>query len=719
MRHSRVLMPALLSLLAACSHQPTTSPADSAAATQPPYPASRTVKQIDQYDSAGQGKVRIPDPYRWLEELDSQETRRWIDAQNVVTNAYLAQVEDRPAIQAQLARLWNYERFGIPSRKAGHYFYTRNDGLQNQAVLYVTDSLEAAPRVLLDPNTLADDGTIALTGTALSQDGRYLAYGTSSGGSDWQEWHVRDVNTAQDTGDHLRWVKFSTASWVADGSGFYYARYDAPEGEDPLKAVNENQKLYFHRLGTSQSEDRLVYARPDQPKWGFGNEVTDDGRFLLLSVWQGTDERNLVFYQRLDRPDAPVVELIDQFEASFEFIHNEGDRFWFLTDDQAERKRVVIIDLARPDRAQWQEVVPQSTSTLTRVSAVGGHLLLHYLTDARSEVVRVDLDGGNARRIDLPGLGSAGGLTGEMGDNESFYSFASFTEPHTIYRLDVQTGASTLFRRPQTGFDGNRYQTRQVFYTGKDGTRIPMFITARKDTPLDGNQPVLLYGYGGFNIPLTPSYSVPVAVWLEMGGVYALANLRGGGEYGKAWHEAGMKLNKQNVFDDFAAAAEYLIAEGWTNPDRLAIHGRSNGGLLAAATALQRPELFAAAVPGVGVLDMLRFNRFTIGWAWESDYGSPQDPAEFDALRAYSPLHNIREGVAYPAMLITTGDHDDRVFPAHSFKFAAALQATYRGDQPMLIRIDTRGGHGAGKPTAMQIEEWADVLGFLRNELEF
>ncbi|MCB1587957.1 MAG: S9 family peptidase, partial [Xanthomonadales bacterium] len=520
-------------------------------------------------------------------------------------------------------------------------------------------------------------------------------------------------------GDHLRWVKFSTASWVTDGSGFYYARYDAPEGEDPLKAVNENQKLYFHRLGTSQSEDRLVYARPDQPKWGFGNEVTDDGRFLLLSVWQGTDERNLVFYQRLDRPDAPVVELIDQFEASFDYVHNDGDRFWFLTDDQAERKRVVIIDLARPDRAQWQEVVPQSTSTLTRVSAVGGHLLLHYLTDARSEVVRVDLDGGNARRIDLPGLGSAGGLTGEMGDNESFYSFASFTEPHTIYRLDVQTGASTLFRRPQTGFDGSRYQTRQVFYAGKDGTRIPMFITARKDTPLDGNQPVLLYGYGGFNIPLTPSYSVPVAVWLEMGGVYALANLRGGGEYGKAWHEAGMKLNKQNVFDDFAAAAEYLIAEGWTNPDRLAIHGRSNGGLLAAATALQRPELFAAAVPGVGVLDMLRFNRFTIGWAWESDYGSPQDPAEFDALRAYSPLHNIREGVAYPAMLITTGDHDDRVFPAHSFKFAAALQATYRGDQPMLIRIDTRGGHGAGKPTAMQIEEWADVLGFLRNELEF
>ncbi|MCB1629394.1 MAG: S9 family peptidase, partial [Xanthomonadales bacterium] len=567
--------------------------------------------------------------------------------------------------------------------------------------------------------TLADDGTIALTGTALSQDGRYLAYGTSSGGSDWQEWHVRDVNTAQDTGDHLRWVKFSSASWTADGSGFYYARYDAPEGEDPLKAVNENQKLYFHRLGTSQSEDRLVYARPDQPKWGFGNEVTDDGRFLLLSVWQGTDERNLVFYQRLDRPDAPVVELIDQFEASFDYVHNDGDRFWFLTDDQAERKRVVIIDLARPDRAQWQEVVPQSTSTLTRVSAVGGHLLLHYLTDARSEVVRVDLDGGNARRIDLPGLGSAGGLTGEMGDNESFYSFASFTEPHTIYRLDVQTGASTLFRRPQTGFDGSRYQTRQVFYAGKDGTRIPMFITARKDTPLDGNQPVLLYGYGGFNIPLTPSYSVPMAVWLEMGGVYALANLRGGGEYGNAWHEAGMKLNKQNVFDDFAAAAEYLIAEGWTNPDRLAIHGRSNGGLLAAATALQRPELFAAAVPGVGVLDMLRFNRFTIGWAWESDYGSPQDPAEFDALRAYSPLHNIREGVAYPAMLITTGDHDDRVFPAHSFKFAAALQATYRGDQPMLIRIDTRGGHGAGKPTAMQIEEWADVLGFLRHELEF
>lgn len=717
MRLSPILL-AASAALAACSHQPAQEPATTASAAIQ-YPETATVTQIDEYASAQAGTVPVADPYRWLEELDSPQTRRWIEAQNAVTEGYLAQIPSRGEIKEQLAALWNYERFGVPMHKGGRYFYSRNDGLQNQAVLYVADRLDGEPRVLLDPNVLAADGTIALSGTELSKDGRYLAYGTSSGGSDWQEWRVREVDSGRDLADHLRWVKFSGASWAADGSGFYYSRYDAPEGEDPLKAVNEYQKLYFHRLGSDQAEDRLVYARPDQPKWGFGGQVTDDGRFLVINVWQGTDERNLVFYQRLDRPEAPVLELISQFEASFEYIHNEGDAFWFLTDDQAARRRIVRIDLSQPQRAHWQDVVAEGEATLTSAAAIGGRLLLHYLRDAHSEVLRVDLDGGNPRAIALPGLGSASGFSGEFDSTESFYSYTSFTEPHAIYRLDVASGESTPFRKPQTAFDGSRYETRQVFYGSRDGTRVPMFITARKGTSMDGQQPVLLYGYGGFNIPLTPGYSVPVAVWLEMGGVYALANLRGGGEYGKDWHAAGTKLSKQNVFDDFAAAAEYLIAEGWTEPDRLAIHGRSNGGLLAAATALQRPELFAATVPGVGVLDMLRFNRFTIGWAWESDYGSPQDPAEFDALYAYSPLHNIKAGVDYPATLITTGDHDDRVFPAHSFKYAAALQAAYSGEQPQLIRINTRGGHGAGKPTLMQIEEWADVLAFLRHELGF
>jgi prolyl oligopeptidase len=713
-----MILPALsVLLLSACSNSPPANSVDARSGFD--YPVSRQADQVDEYTSASAGTVRVADPYRWLEELDSTETRGWIEAQNKVTDAYLAQIDGREEINSKLSTLWNYERFGLPQKKAGRYFYTRNDGLQNQAVLYVADNLEATPRVLLDPNQLAADGTIALTGAELSEDGRYLAYGTSSGGSDWQEWFVREVDSGKDTGDHLRWVKFSGASWARDGSGFYYARYDAPEGEDPLKAVNENQKVYFHRLGTDQAQDALVYARPDQPKWGFGTEVSDDGDFLIFSVWQGTDERNRLFYQRLDRDQGKTIELINDLIASFSFIHNQGDTFYFLTDHQAPRSRVIAIDLANPAQESWREVVPQAEATLTRVSAVGGRLVLHYLKDAHSQVVVAGLDGQIEREIALPGLGTAGGLNGGYKDSETFYSYTSFTEPHAIYRLDVETGVSTAFRRPKTGFDGSRYETRQVFYPSKDGTRIPMFITARKGIQINGMQPTLLYGYGGFNIPLTPSYSVPVAVWLEMGGVYALANLRGGGEYGKAWHEAGMKLNRQNAFDDFASAAEYLIAEGWTQPDRLAIHGRSNGGLLAATVAQQRPELFAAAVPGVGVLDMLRFNKFTIGWAWESDYGSPQDPTEFDAIYAYSPLHNVRPGVDYPATLITTGDHDDRVFPAHSFKYAAALQAAYSGDEPMLIRIDTRGGHGAGKPTSMQIEEWTDILGFLKRELDF
>lgn len=681
------------------------------------YPVARTVDQIDRYPAADGGEIEVADPYRWLEELDSAETRQWIAAQNRITDAYLDQISDRSQIRTRLSALWNFERYGVPSRRAGRYFYTHNNGLQNQAVLYMAERLEDQPTVLLDPNRLSTDGTVALTGAEVSPDGRHLAYGTSSGGSDWQQWRIRDVDSRSDRDEVIDWVKFSGASWAKDSSGFYYSRYDAPADGDPLKAVNENHKIYFHRLGTAQSEDQLIYARPDQPQWGFAAEVSDDGRFLLISVWQGTDRRNRFFYQRLDQPNAPVTELVSELIASFQFVDNDGDVFYFLTDLDAPRYRVVATDINRP--GNWSTLVAQTDATLVDAKAIGDRLVLEYLRDAHSEVRIADRGGRIERDVMLPGLGSTGGFTGDRQSNETFYSYTSFTAAPSVYRLDVETGVSTLYQSPSTPLDESRFETKQVFYTSKDGTRIPMFITAAKGTPLDGTAPTLLYGYGGFNIPVTPSYKVPIAVWLDMGGVYAVANLRGGGEYGGDWHRAGMKLNKQNVFDDFAAAAEYLIAQRWTSPQKLSILGGSNGGLLAAATAQQRPELFAATVPIVGVLDMLRFNQFTIGWAWESDYGSPQKADEFAALYAYSPLHNLRPGVKYPATFVVTGDHDDRVFPAHSFKYTAALQSVYSGDQPMLIRVDTRGGHGAGKPTAKQIEEWTDILGFLKAQLEF
>lgn len=672
------------------------------------YPASKTVTQVDTYHG-----VEIQDPYRWLEELDAPDTRAWIEAQNQLSGEYLAKIPARDAIRARLTELWNYERYGLPNKEGGKYFITRNDGLQNQSVLYVMDRLDGEARVLLDPNTLSSDGTVALSGTAVSPDGKYLAYGTSSGGSDWQEWRVRDIATGQDLPDKLSWVKFSGAAWNKDGSGFYYSRYDEPTGENKLKALNENQQVWFHRVGTAQSEDVLVYRRPDQPKWGFGADVSDDGRYLTLNVWQGTDERNRFFYKDLSTPDAPVVELIAELEAAFNFVGNDGTRFYFHTNLQAPRYRLIAIDIARPERANWQEVIAESDATLQQVEWVGGQFVAEYLRDARSEVRRFGRDGKTLGDIALPGLGTASGFSGKPEDQETFYSFTSFTVPTDIYRYDFSTGQSTLFRRPTVAFDGSQYETTQVFYTSADGTRVPMFITARKGTPRDASQPTLLYAYGGFNIPVTPSYSVPVATWLDRGGIYAVANIRGGGEYGQAWHQAAVKTQRQKAFDDFIAAAEFLIAERYTSAEHLAIHGRSNGGLLTAAVLLQRPELYAAAVPGVGVLDMLRFNRFTIGWAWESDYGSPQNPAEFQALRAYSPLHNVKPGVEYPATLITTGDHDDRVYPAHSFKFTAALQAAAATGGPILTRIETRGGHGAGKPTSMQIDEWTDVLSFL------
>lgn len=653
----------------------------------------------------------VPDPYRWLEDLDSEQTRAWIEAQNRLTFDYLQRIPARQRLLERLRQLWNYEKYSQPFKEGNRYFYFKNDGLQNQSVLYTQESLEGEARVLLDPNTLSEDGTVALSGIAISRDGRYLAYGLSRSGSDWQEWKVRDIETGEDLPDHLRWIKFSGASWTLDGQGFFYSRYDEPAPGSEYESANYFQKLYYHRLGTPQSEDLLVYHRPDQKEWGFAGGVTEDGDYLIISVWRGTDPKNLLFYKDLRDPSSPVVELIREFQAEYAFVGNDGSRFWLLTDLQAPRRRLVAIDLDNP--GQLQEVIPEAEETLQGVSLIHNQFVAFYLKDAHTQIRTFALDGTYLGEIPLPGLGSASGFGGKRHDTETFYTFTSFTTPPTIYRYDFTSGRSTLFRQPQVDFDPQAYEVQQVFYASQDGTRIPMFLVHRRGLARTGDHPTLLYGYGGFGISLTPSFSVGLVAWLEMGGVYAQPSLRGGGEYGEAWHQAGTKLNKQKVFDDFIAAAEWLMANGYTNPSKLATAGGSNGGLLVGACLTQRPDLFAAALPAVGVFDMLRFHKFTIGWAWISEYGSPEDPEEFKALYAYSPLHNLKPGTAYPATLITTADHDDRVVPAHSFKFAAALQAAQGGSQPILIRIDTKAGHGAGKPTAKLIEETADRWAFL------
>ena len=699
-----LLAAAAATLLAGCS-TPSRSPMT--------YPPTRTTNQVDTYHG-----VAVADPYRWLEDDNAPETQAWVVEQNKVTAAFLGRIPTLPAIKERLTKLWNYERYGFPSRHGGRYFFSKNNGLQNQSVLYWQPSLDAKPTMLLDPNTLSPDGTVALSGLSVSEDGQRLAYGLSTAGSDWQEWRVRDVTTGADLPDVIRWVKFSRASWTKDGKGFFYSRYDEPNEATRLTKVNYFQKLYFHRLGTAQAEDKLIYERPDQKEWGFGGHVTDDGRYLIIGVSRGTDPKNCVFYLDLADPQAKVVELLPDFQADFNFIEHDGPVFWFRTDLDAPRGRLIAININHPERANWRELVPQSAATLTGVSVVNHQFFAEYLQDAASAVRVFALDGRPIREVALPGLGSAGGFDGRPGDTETFYSFTSYTVPGRIYRYDATTGTSTVWQEPKVDFQPDRYETKQVFFRSKDGTRVPMFITHRKGLKLDGRNPTVLYGYGGFNISLTPGFSPANLVWMEMGGVYAVPNLRGGGEYGEEWHQAGTKLKKQNVFDDFIAAAEWLVANGYTSPRKLAISGGSNGGLLVGACLTQRPDLFGAALPAVGVMDMLRFHKFTIGWGWCSDYGSADNADEFKALYAYSPLHNLRLGTKYPATLITTGDHDDRVVPAHSFKFAATLQAAQAGPAPTLIRIETKAGHGAGKPTAKVIEERAEGLAFLTEVLK-
>jgi prolyl oligopeptidase len=710
--HLRML--AGVGALATCAAIVTNVMAQTGAIT---YPESRKVEQSDVYHG-----VTVADPYRWLEDDNSADTKSWVQAQNDVTEKFLAAMPQRELTKRLYTELYNYEKFGIPYREGRRYFWTRNDGLQQQSVLYTALSLADKPQIAIDPNTLSKDGTVALTGTAPSRDGRYLAYGTAGAGSDWQEWRVRDLNSAKDLPDIVKWVKFSTASWTPDGKGFFYSRYDAPKEGAALTGSNYFQKLYYHRLGDDQSNDMLVFENKNEKEWGFSASVSDDGKFLLISVWKGSGRKNGLLWQPLKNggydASASVSTITLEFDAEYAPIGSRGDIVWVKTDKDAPRGKIIAIDLKKSDLAHWKTVVPQASDAMTSASAVGGKLFAQFLKDAAASVKVYAPDGKFVRNVEMPGVGTASGFGGRFTQGETFYSYASLTTPNEIYRYDIVNGKSTLFRRPKTVFQAAEFETKQAFVASKDGTRFPIFIAHRKGLKLDGSNPTLLYGYGGFNVSETPTFRVTAAAWMKMGGVYVTASIRGGGEYGAAWHDAGTKLKKQNVFDDFIAAAEWLIQNKYTSSKRLAINGGSNGGLLVGAVVNQRPELFGAAIPQVGVMDMLRFHKFTIGWAWVPDYGSSEKSDEFKALYAYSPLHNIQLGKSYPPILVTTADHDDRVVPAHSFKYAATLQAANTGSAPKLIRIQTSAGHGAGTPTSKIIEERSDVLAFIAHAFE-
>ena len=707
-RRGPLVLPLLLSLVSMTTAQ--------ALQTEPvAYPATRKGDVVEVLHGH-----TIADPYRWLEDSNSSETAAWVEAQNKVTFGYLDTIERRSAIRQRLTKLWNYERYGVPSRHGAWTIFSKNDGLQNQAVIYKATSLTAAPEVLLDPNTLSSDGTVALSGLTFSEDGKYLSYATSASGSDWMEWKVREVGSGKDLPDLIKWSKFSGAAWKKDGSGFYYSRYDAPKNEgDAFKEVNKYQKVYFHRVGTAQDKDELVYERPDQPDWGLGADVTDDGRWLLILQSEGTNRENRVFLKDLADPNSKIEPFLDAFDASYNIVGNDGVTFYVVTDKDAPRYRVVAIARGKADPKAWKTLIPQADNrdVLSSASLIANRFVTVWRTDAHEKLRLYALDGKFESEIGLPALGSVAGISGKREDQDAFYAFTSFNYPSTTFRYDFATKASSVFKKPTVDFDPSAFQTRQVFYASKDGTKVPMFIVHKKGLVLNGSNPTYLYGYGGFDVSLEPAFSPANIAWMEMGGIYAQPNLRGGGEYGKEWHDAGRLKNKQNVFDDFIAAAQWLIANKYTSTPKLAIGGGSNGGLLVGAVMTQRPDLFGAALPAVGVMDMLRYHKFTIGWAWKSDYGDPEIKEDFEVALKYSPLHNIKAGVAYPPTLVTTGDHDDRVVPAHSHKFIAALQAAQKGAAPVLTRIETKAGHGAGKPTAKIIEERADQWAFLTKAL--
>lgn len=677
------------------------------------YPKAQTVTQTDTYFG-----TQVADPYRWLEDLDSPETRAWIDKENKVTQAYLAPLTTRPAIQKRLEQIVNFERYGAPEKRGSRYFYAHNTGLQNQSPMYWTEGVSGQPHLLIDPNTLAKDGTVAINATSITHDGTLVAFALAEAGSDWQMIHVREVATGRELPDVIKWTKFGGAAWLHDNSGFFYGGYDAPPDGDVLKAANYFQKIFFHKLGTPQSEDKMIFERPDDKEIFLGSGVTDDGRYLLIHQGKGTSPNNVLSIKDLSDAHSKVVSLIDKPDAAYGPIGNDGSRFWMYTTLDAPNGRVIQIDLAHPERTAWKTILSEAKSKLESASLVHRSLIANYLTDARSEVKLFTEEGKPIRTLELPAIGSAGGFEGKRDDTETFYTFTNFTTPGSVYRLDLVTGKSSLYREPKLSFVPSQFETKQVFVTSKDGTKVPVFLTYKKGIKLDGTNPTILYAYGGFNISLTPVFSSSRILWMQMGGIYAQAGLRGGGEYGETWHEAGMKLKKQNVFDDYIACAEWLIANKYSSTPKLAAQGGSNGGLLVGAAITQRPDLFGAALPAVGVMDMLRFDKFTVGWGWKQDYGAPSDnEAEFHAIYKYSPLHNLKAGTKYPATMITTADHDDRVFPAHSFKFAAQMQADQAGSAPVLIRIETRAGHGGGMPIAKQIEMNTDIYAFLIQEL--
>jgi prolyl oligopeptidase len=681
------------------------------------YPKTQRVDHVDEYHG-----TKVADPYRWLEQdaRTSKEVADWVAAENEVTFDYLRSIPEREVIKKRLTELWDYAKFQPPFTVAGRYCFMKNDGLQNQYVMYMTDSLTdgSTPKVLFDPNTWSKDGTLALAGTSFSDDGRYVAYSIAEAGSDWRTIKIRDIELDADMPDEIKWIKFGGATWTLDNKGFFYGRYDQPiENGGEFHAVNKFQKLYYHRLGTSQSSDILVHHNAAEPDWAFGPAVTEDGRYLIITVSKGTNDKYRILYKDLQEPYGLANELIDNFDAEYSFIANDGPVFYFKTDLNAPRGKVIAIDTRKPAEGNWKEIIPQSDDVLQGIGCAGNLFVAAYLHDASTTVRIFEMNGQRVRDVQFPTIGTAGGFGGKRTDTETFYAFSSFAVPPSIYRYDLITGQSTLLQQAKVDFNPSDYETKQVFYSSKDGTKVPMFICHRRGLKLDANNPTLLYGYGGFNIPLTPTFSISRLGWMEMGGVFAMPNLRGGGEYGEDWHKAGTKLNKQNVFDDFIAAAEWLIENKYTNPEKLAIQGGSNGGLLVGACMTQRPDLFGACLPAVGVMDMLRFPEVTIGRYWCDDCGTPTNADEFKALRAYSPYHNLTPGTAYPATMITTADTDDRVVPGHSFKFAAALQQSHVGDKPVLIRIETRAGHGAGKPTEKVIEEVADQWAFLAKNL--
>ena len=682
------------------------------------YPEARRGNQVDDYFGE-----QVTDPYRWMEATDSAETQAWVAAERGHTEAALKAIPARAAIRGRLRELWNYPKFGLPDHVGGRLFFTRNSGLQNQPVVCVIDGPGGAPRVLIDPNLLAADGTVAVTDVTPSHDGRLLGYGLATAGSDWTEYHVRDVATGRDLPDVVRWAKFSGLAWTRDGKGFFYDRYPESHQGDKLFGTLSGRQICYHVLGTDQAADRLIYERKDHPDWFASGGVTDDGRYLVIGLSKNGEINNSILYADLGDPlaprvDAPIETLLGQFDAQYSVIGNVGSVFYLESTLQAPNGMVVAIDTANPT-LPWKTVVAQGADALAQEVMAGGRLAVLTIHDVQSHLTLYALDNSGSQEIALPGAGKVDGLAGYPDDPELYYSFESFLTPPSVLSCDLDSGAVQVFQQPPTPFDGSGYETKQIFFPSKDGTRIPLYVTARKGLKLDGQAPLWLYGYGGFSIALMPEYAPARSVWLEMGGVYVQANLRGGSEYGEAWHRAGTKEHKQNVFDDFIGAADYLVAQGYTRRDRLVIEGRSNGGLLIGAVLNQRPDLCAVALPTVGVMDMLRYHTFTVGATWASDYGTSEDPAGFRYLRAYSPVHNVKAGVRYPAVLITTGDHDDRVFPAHSYKYAAAMQyeaGKVQGSGPILIRIDHNAGHGGSSgtsPASKTIDEWADKIGFV------